>query len=648
MNKICLNMIVRNESAIILRCLNSVIQIIDYLVITDTGSTDYTIQLINQFILANPSIKGKVFKAPWINFSASRNQSIANAKQFLVKNSIPLNNVYLLFVDADMMVENLNFSKSNLVSDYYLVKQYNDSISYYNVRLARASLNLEYKSVTHEYLDIGPENSTSSKLETLQINDIGDGGCKTLEGACSTDKFARDIGLLTQGIKDEPNNSRYYFYLAQSYKDFGDIPNAIKYYTQRVQMGGWAEEIGYSYLMLGQAVFNSNPTQSLEHFTQSFESFGRLRAEPLYWAAKVYMQANSKNYLSAYKLLVQAIKLPYPKSHILFINDSIYSYWLYKELSIVCYYLGKQKHKLGLIVCDYVKFLTPKTNKDPLLISNQTYYLEPIGMSLGALRLKQTGLSAIFGSPNIPMVCLLKQTNSWIAQGIISIASVNQSYWVAINLESTQLLNKIPIPVSNPINFIIYQNKLYVFYFDNLKLVIGHLNSRFELVNTVYIKYKFNPQSNPIILEHKGLLCFISSFDPFVLVHVNPRTGDCFKIVNCSYKYNFTSWTGSAGPVAICENRQIILVYEFDSDRQIYSHRFLEYDNSFHLKRISQPFYFNNLGIEKCSTLIYLPDSESFVMFYIWNQHINKIQINANMIQWLDYNLKQKIDFLIN
>ena len=67
-----------------------------------------------------------------------------------------------------MIIENHNFKKSKLNLDYYLVKQYNTQMSYYNIRLARASLTLEYKSVTHEYLDINPSSSTSDKLLALE------------------------------------------------------------------------------------------------------------------------------------------------------------------------------------------------------------------------------------------------------------------------------------------------------------------------------------------------------------------------------------------------------------------------------------------------------------------------------------------------
>ncbi|HBY69284.1 MAG TPA: glycosyl transferase, partial [Flavobacteriaceae bacterium] len=52
--RLCLTMIVKNESAIIKRCLDSVKQHIDYWVIFDTGSTDNTKDLIKDYLSSIP------------------------------------------------------------------------------------------------------------------------------------------------------------------------------------------------------------------------------------------------------------------------------------------------------------------------------------------------------------------------------------------------------------------------------------------------------------------------------------------------------------------------------------------------------------------------------------------------------------------
>ena len=53
MAKICLNMIVKNESAILRRLLESVLPLIDSYCICDTGSTDDTIEIKEKVIQNN-------------------------------------------------------------------------------------------------------------------------------------------------------------------------------------------------------------------------------------------------------------------------------------------------------------------------------------------------------------------------------------------------------------------------------------------------------------------------------------------------------------------------------------------------------------------------------------------------------------------
>jgi len=64
---ICLNMIVKNESKIITRMLESVSSIIDCYCICDTGSTDDTLEVISTFF-KNKNIPGKIVIEPFKNF----------------------------------------------------------------------------------------------------------------------------------------------------------------------------------------------------------------------------------------------------------------------------------------------------------------------------------------------------------------------------------------------------------------------------------------------------------------------------------------------------------------------------------------------------------------------------------------------------
>ena len=184
---ICLSMIVKNESKIICRFLDSIKSIIDYACICDTGSTDDTINVINNYFETN-NMKGKVITKEFVNFQENRNFVLNEAKKY---------GDYLLFLDADMMLVNAEkIDKTKLKGEGYLILQKGGALSYYNLRLVPSNSNCEYIGVTHEFLSFdGPKIN----LDDVYINDVGDGGCKQ-------DKFTRDELLLKKGLKDEPNN----------------------------------------------------------------------------------------------------------------------------------------------------------------------------------------------------------------------------------------------------------------------------------------------------------------------------------------------------------------------------------------------------------------------------------------------------------
>jgi glycosyltransferase involved in cell wall biosynthesis len=72
-------MIVKNESKIIERCLNSARPIIDSVSICDTGSTDETPEIIENWCSEN-NIPGKVHHKSFINFGYNRTLAVSLAQ----------------------------------------------------------------------------------------------------------------------------------------------------------------------------------------------------------------------------------------------------------------------------------------------------------------------------------------------------------------------------------------------------------------------------------------------------------------------------------------------------------------------------------------------------------------------------------------
>ena len=97
MATVSLCMIVRNEEDVLGRCLESVKDIVDEIIIVDTGSTDKTKEIAGRFTNA-------VYDFPWIDdFSAARNFSFSKATMD-----------YQMWLDADDVIEKRtgrNFSR---------------------------------------------------------------------------------------------------------------------------------------------------------------------------------------------------------------------------------------------------------------------------------------------------------------------------------------------------------------------------------------------------------------------------------------------------------------------------------------------------------------------------------------------------------
>jgi tetratricopeptide (TPR) repeat protein len=326
---LCLNMIVKNESKIITRLLESVLPIIDCYCVCDTGSTDDTVDMIKNFF-EKKNIPGKVFVEPFKNFSHNRNVALNNCLGM---------SDFVLLLDADMCLQINKFDKKQLNEyDSFCILQGNDSFYYYNSRIVRNNGLYDYAGVTHEYINLPPNNRNKNiSRDELFILDIGDGGSKT-------DKFERDIRLLLDGIKEEPKNQRYYFYLANSYHDIGRYGEAINIYKKRIEFGGWKEEVWYSYYRIGLCYkYMNRINDAICYWMEGFDFYPE-RLEGLYEIIRHY------RVLSKYKLAfvfynIAKNVLSNSENNIdnyLFLHKDIYSSKIYYEYTIIASWVGIQ------------------------------------------------------------------------------------------------------------------------------------------------------------------------------------------------------------------------------------------------------------------------------------------------------------------
>ena len=276
-------MIVKNEQNTIERLLNSVRTIIDYWVICDTGSTDRTKDIIIEFFKKH-QINGELIDTKWKNFGLNRTEAYEYAKKAFDYDKNKSN--YILFLDADMVLENKNFNKESLTKDVYYLIQSNNILEYQNVRLINTSIECKIIGSTHEYYDYD-QNCSQELLNTLKINDIGDGGSKE-------DKFERDIKLLKEDLEKNPNDTRTLFYLANSYRDSLQYDLAIETYLKKIQIGGWDEETWNSYYTIGNIYYTQDNSKCIDYYLQAY-NYRPSRAEPIYQIVKYYREKENYN-----------------------------------------------------------------------------------------------------------------------------------------------------------------------------------------------------------------------------------------------------------------------------------------------------------------------------------------------------------------
>lgn len=321
--RIGLCMIVKNEAHIIHESMECTLPLIDTYCIVDTGSTDDTISKIKEFYDSR-GIRGEVHERPWVDFGTNRSQALK-----LCDGKMD----YILVIDADdlmtfpkngkeILLEKMKSYPSNFVLD---MRQ--GTLRYSRSQIFKANDGWHYKGVLHEYPTNG-KKSQEIRLPSefwMESRRIG-GRNKT------GDKLLRDIEVLEKGVKDEPNNERYMFYLAQSYRDNNNIPKAIEWYTKRFEFGGWYEE---TYI----AGVNIAQMSNSKEWAWKAHTINPKRIECLV-SYMQYCRSTNKWSQELYAMAKYATSIPKPTDQVLFLDTEVYDWKVWDEFSIIAYYTG--------------------------------------------------------------------------------------------------------------------------------------------------------------------------------------------------------------------------------------------------------------------------------------------------------------------
>lgn len=242
---ICLNMIVKNESHIIEKTFDNILEYVplDYWVIADTGSTDNTREVIKSYF-EKKGIKGELHEQPWKDFGHNRSESLRVAYN---------KSDYLLIFDADDSFHGNFKLPTPMKHDRYKLK-FGPGFTYYRPLLINNRKRFKFVGVLHEYLAaIDPVSSEEPNIEGNYYVESGRLGDRSKD----KDKYLKDAMVLKKGYEDEKDKDyglacRYAFYCAQSFKDCGKTDESIEWYRLVVEkLSNWSQEKYYSCVTLG-------------------------------------------------------------------------------------------------------------------------------------------------------------------------------------------------------------------------------------------------------------------------------------------------------------------------------------------------------------------------------------------------------------
>ena len=276
---ISLCMIVKDEERFLEQCLNSVKDIVDEIIIVDTGSKDKTKEIAKKF-------NAKIYDFKWVDdFSAARNESLKHAtKDWVlvldadeVLDEKGLKKIKELVENSEDNAAGFQLEQRSYINSYFegavknesnfnLAKNYQFYISNFLVRLFKNRLELHFKHRVHELT----EDSIEEKNLEYRRTDI------VLHhfGSLKDENFVNDrIGqyskMILKQLEEEPDNARYNYQAGRMHLGRNDFSNALRYFEKTAEIDPNYKlvfsEIAKIYLQMNDG------NRAIEYFKKSME-----------------------------------------------------------------------------------------------------------------------------------------------------------------------------------------------------------------------------------------------------------------------------------------------------------------------------------------------------------------------------------------
>jgi tetratricopeptide (TPR) repeat protein len=617
-------MIVRNESDRIAAVLDTYAPIIDRWTILDTGSTDGTQDIVRATLADIPGLTGTLYEEPFVDFATSRNRALE------------LHGTQTIFA----IMPNGDYLSGVPQLRTFLESKRDDSATAYNVRIApghyyhplvlRTGKGWHYVGRTHECL-----MGSGIGMSIPDVMLIRDRSKRT--DTQWRERWLRDLQLLRQDVAEKPGDCRAYFYLGQTHDCLGHDEEALFYYQKRAAMPGYFDETFEAKLRIGKMhERRGRMDQAIAAWIDAY-AFDARRAEPLSYIAEHYHRLDQ--HALAYLYASRAADIPKPATD-LFLDEGVYNHRAAELAAIHGYYLSDVPSDVGR---RYAEKAVKGAPHDERIRANHAFYARSAAEMFGATNQAIDFTAPAPYTPSTPSIC--KTSSGWKC----IVRTVNY------RIDSGRYIYPDGDPVIRTRNFMLalddefrtigqieindcserpftdcnikgyedcrlfeHRGKLYASATvcdlsdgGRRDLVLCHLDDNATITRVVPLlgPWSREPQKNWMPMQDGDRVSYMafvySASPPSQIVTVNPDVG-----VNRppqSFGHGRLRGGSQALPYG---SGYVALVHDVafpGGAGRMYLHRFVQMDPTGAVVAMTDPFYFERLGIEFCAGLARVP-----------------------------------------
>lgn len=349
---ICLNMIVRNESQNLPRLFASLQGQVDYYVISDTGSTDNTIEVIHA-MGAQYGIPGEVTEHTWVDFAHNRNLVMEDA--IASRRAGRHQCRWLMIIDADeeLVFTNPGWKAGMSEGSSYYVYRKTPSNAWANLFLVWIpGQSWQWTGSVHNYLVNAHAGHPKQFLLDVYVRYHLFEGAKSHGFKDQSQKARRDAQLLAEELKGQhlgADNVHRFYQWAYCCFNAQDIQGAFRIMQEVVNSGLGSVARRYSariFLAECMSRLNLDSNDAARLLDQAI-ALDPQRKEAMYYKALFLRKHGQPD--AARVLLEQAAALPWPKQGYFMWEESVYAWKIDYELAFLYYNHGAYAAAAGII-----------------------------------------------------------------------------------------------------------------------------------------------------------------------------------------------------------------------------------------------------------------------------------------------------------